>query len=68
MDTENCVQRFDRETVPLTVTEWGPGSEARTWGRFAEPRGWAMKWCGFALSCARHEKVEDAPTVKEHCR
>ena len=49
MDAQDRVQRFSQETARSTV-EQRPEHSDRTWRKFAESQGWALKWDGFALS------------------
>jgi hypothetical protein len=43
-----------------------PGAaEKANEGKFKEPRGWAMRWCGFALSSADQSASADT-TEEEH--
>lgn len=65
MDAQDRVQRFAREADCSTAGQALEGSdETRT--KFAEPRGWALKWDGFALSEAEERQNERArfPTVE----
>ena len=60
METQNGVQRFAQEAARSTAEQVLKKSDA-TWEKFPEPRGWALKWHGFALSEIREQKKRHAP-------
>jgi hypothetical protein len=49
MKAQNRDQMFAQQAAGSTA-EQVQGSSKETWKKFAEPRGWALKWDGFALS------------------
>ena len=49
MNARNRGQTSTRQ-APRPEVEQGREHGNGTWHKFAEPRGWALKWDGFALS------------------
>ena len=47
-------------------TEQDEKQSHETWNKFVEPHSWAMKWCGFALSCAKDNQAREKSTAKEY--
>jgi len=65
MDAKNRVQRSTKEparaeTLFQPTAEQEPVGNKRVWEKFAKPRGWALRWDGFALSeiRKRHREIE----------
>jgi hypothetical protein len=42
-----------------------PATEKANEGKFKEPRGWAMHWCGYALSSADRPAEADKPDEEQ---
>ncbi|HQE93757.1 MAG TPA: hypothetical protein PLH19_13205 [Anaerolineae bacterium] len=61
MDTQTVKQ----EEQVVVIAE--PRHDGRLWESFPEPRGWAMRWDGFALSGSAQRNGHDAsyPIVPE---
>lgn len=65
MGTQNRVrqpypQATDQASSAGSPAEQEPTRDNGTWRKFAEPRGWAVKWDGFALPGVRERPAENA--------
>jgi hypothetical protein len=65
MDDQNRVQASTQDaTHQETPSPSAPGRvpAGSYWQKFAEPRSWALKWCGFSLFCDRDgQAAENEP-------
>ncbi len=54
MDAQNATrqpsQKAARQETPADTTTRQVTAKSSTWRKFAEPRGWALRWDGVALS------------------
>ena len=71
MGTQKRVRRATPETTDQAApfsssAEDGAAKGNGTWRKFAEPRGWAVKWDGFGLPGVRDRQVGNAqvPTAE----
>ena len=65
MGNQNRVRRATPKATGATSpagspAERGPAQDNSTWRKFAEPRGWAVKWDGFGLPGVRERQAEKA--------
>ena len=65
MGTQNRARRATPEATDQASpvgppAEHGPARDNGTWRKFAEPRGWAVKWDRFGLPGVRERQVEKA--------
>lgn len=62
MSAQNRAQASAQEATRQEVApSFAAGQDpTRNYGRekFAEPRSWALKWCGFSLSCSQNGDTE----------
>ena len=60
MDAKNRVRTVDQE-APASTQERVQRNGKEIWQKFAEPRGWAAKWDGFALAGAVQRRNANTP-------
>ena len=60
MEAQNRGQMVAQQ-APGSTAEPVPGSSDGIWRKFAEPRSWALKWCGFSLFCGRNGQAGGSP-------
>ena len=67
MDAQTGVQMVAQDAASSTQ-EQARENGAAPWNKFAEPRGWALKWDGFALSRMEERSNGHTPPVTDEPR
>ena len=67
MEPKNRSQKAAQDATSSTQEQVRADGEG-TWRKFAEPRGWALRWDGFALSGAPEHRGRHVPADKETSR
>jgi hypothetical protein len=69
MDAQNPFQiLMSGQEVARTTAEQTPEVSGGAWEKFAEPRGWALKWDGFSLHRVQKRQGGDDTSASEETR